>query len=89
MTQTEQKRAQRKTRIGIVVSDVQDKTIVVRVDRKTAHRRYKKVLTRTKKYHAHDETNNAKLGDAVRIMETRPLSKQKRWRLLEVVRRTK
>jgi small subunit ribosomal protein S17 len=79
-------RGLRKVRIGTVVSDAQDKTIVVRVDSKTRHKVYKKIITRSKKYHAHDETGQAKAGDIVRIVETRPLSKLKRWRLLEVVR---
>ncbi len=78
----------RKLRIGEVVSDVQDKTIVVRVDRRTAHPVYKKVITRSKKFHVHDPENEAHKGDVVRIVETRPLSKLKRWRLLEIVRRT-
>ena len=66
-----------------------DKTIVVRVDTKKAHRRYKKVVGRSAKFHAHDESNQAKAGDIVRIVETRPLSKTKRWRLAEVVEAAK
>ena len=74
----------RKTREGVVVSDCQAKTIVVEVVRKTAHPLYKKVVKSTKKYYAHDEEKKAKVGDKVSIEETRPLSKLKRWRLVEV-----
>ena len=74
----------RKTREGIVVSDCQNKTIVVEVIRRTSHPLYKKVVKSTKKYYAHDEENKAKVGDKVTISETRPLSKLKRWRLVEV-----
>lgn len=80
-------RGVRKERVGVVVSDVQNKTIVVRVDRLTAHALYKKVVRVSKKYYAHDENNDAKVGDTVRISETRPLSKLKRWRLVEIVQR--
>ena len=80
-------RGLRKTRVGEVISDVQDKTIIVRVDQRTAHKVYKKIITRSKKYHVHDENGDAKVGDVVKIAETRPLSKLKRWRLVEVVRR--
>lgn len=79
----------RKERQGTVVSSVQDKTIVVRVERRTTHPLYKKTVVRTKKYHVHDETNEAGAGDVVRIIETRPISKLKRWRLLEIVERAK
>ena len=79
------KRGNRKERVGVVVSDVQDKTIVVLVQRRTPHPLYKKVVTLHKKFTAHDENNTAKKGDTVRIAETRPLSKNKRWRLLEVL----
>lgn len=82
-------RNDRKERQGVVVSDVQDKTIVVRVQRTTTHPLYGKTLRVSKKYHAHDEANEAKVGDTVRIIETRPLSKLKRWRLAEVVERAK
>lgn len=82
-----QTRARRKTRTGTVVSDCQDKTIVVRVERRTVHPLYRKVVTRAKKYYAHDEANEAKIGDRVQIAETRPLSKMKRWRLTSVVQR--
>jgi small subunit ribosomal protein S17 len=84
-----QQRASRKERQGVVVSDVQDKTIVVRVQRTTTHPLYKKTIKVSKKYHVHDEANDAHVGDMVRIVETRPLSKLKRWRLLEVVERAK
>jgi small subunit ribosomal protein S17 len=77
----------RKVRVGTVTSASNDKTIVVRVDRKSQHERYKKVITRSKKYHTHDEENEARVGDTVRIRETRPMSKLKRWRLLEIIRR--
>lgn len=79
----------RKERQGVVVSDVQDKTIVVRVERRTTHPLYGKTLTRSKKYHAHDEENTARVGDTVRIQETRPYSKLKRWRLADIVERAK
>jgi small subunit ribosomal protein S17 len=79
----------RKVRQGVVVSDVQDKTIVVRVDRRTTHPLYGKSMRVSKKYHVHDETNDAGVGDTVRIVETRPLSKLKRWRLQSVVERAK
>lgn len=77
----------RKTRIGVVISDVQNKTVVVRVDRLTAHRKYRKVIRRSKRYYVHDENNEAHVGDRVQIRETRPRSKLKRWRLLEVLQR--
>ncbi len=83
----EKKRGLRKMRSGVVVSDKQDKTIVVRVDRRTAHPRYRKVITLSKRYQAHDETNEARVGDRVQIVETRPLSKTKRWRLESIVQR--
>ena len=78
-------RGRRQERQGTVVSAVQDKTIVVQVATVKAHPRYKKVVRRSTKFHAHDEQNQAKAGDVVRIVETRPLSKQKRWRLAEIV----
>lgn len=80
-------RGVRKERQGVVVSDVQDKTIIVRVDRTTTHRLYGKTIRVSKRYHAHDESNDARMGDTVRIVETRPISKLKRWRLAEVVER--
>jgi small subunit ribosomal protein S17 len=76
----------RKILSGEVVSDRMDKTITVEVERRIRHSIYERVVKRTKKYHAHDEQNQCKVGDQVRIMETRPLSKTKRWRLLEIVR---
>lgn len=79
------KRGNRKERVGVVTSDVQDKTIVVMVQRRTPHPLYKKVVTFQKKYTAHDENNTARKGDTVRIVETRPLSKNKCWRLLEIL----
>lgn len=74
---------------GIVVSDKMDKTIVVEIVMRKLHPLYKKYLTRSKKVKAHDETNDAKIGDVVRVVETRPLSKEKRWRLAEIVERAK
>ncbi|WP_084453626.1 30S ribosomal protein S17 [Alicyclobacillus pomorum] len=75
----------RKVRVGKVVSDKMDKTIVVAVEENVKHPLYGKTIRRTKKFKAHDENNEAKIGDTVRIMETRPLSKEKRWRLVEIV----
>ena len=75
----------RKTRVGVVTSDKMNKTIVVEVERRVPHPRFKKIVRRTTKFHAHDEKEEAKIGDKVRIMETRPLSKTKRWRLVEVL----
>jgi small subunit ribosomal protein S17 len=89
MSVSEETRNDRKVRQGVVVSDVQDKTIVVRVQRTTTHPLYNKTIRVSKKYHVHDEANEAKVGDTVRIIETRPLSKLKRWRLAEVVERAK
>ena len=77
----------RKERVGVVVSDVQDKTIVVNVERRTAHPLYHKVVKVSKKFAVHDENNEARKGDTVRIVETRPLSKNKRWRLVEIISR--
>ncbi len=79
----------RKTRQGVVVSDKMDKTIVVAVKDNVKHPLYNKIVKRTYKLKAHDEENNAHKGDTVRVMETRPLSKDKRWRLVEVVERAK
>jgi small subunit ribosomal protein S17 len=78
-------RGRRQERRGVVVSDAMDKTIVVKVDSVRAHPRYKKVIRRSIKFHAHDEQNSAHVGDVVRIVETRPLSKTKHWRLAEIV----
>jgi len=85
----EHERGQRQERRGVVVSSAMDKTIVVRVETLKAHRRYKKIIRRSAKFHAHDERNEANVGDLVRIVETRPLSKTKRWRLAEVVEAAK
>jgi small subunit ribosomal protein S17 len=82
-------RGRRQERRGVVVSDAMDKTIVVKVDTVKAHPRYKKVVRRSTKFHAHDEQNAAKIGDLVRIVETRPLSKTKNWRLAEVLEAAK
>ncbi len=79
----------RKTRVGIVVSDKMDKTIVVAVKDNVKHPLYNKIVKRTYKLKAHDETNDAHIGDTVRVMETRPLSKDKRWRLVEIMERAK
>lgn len=80
-------RTNRKVRMGTVSSDKMDKTITVRVETVKQHPLYKKTIRTSKKYKAHDENNEARTGDVVRIMETRPLSKDKRWRLVEVVRK--
>ena len=85
----EHERGRRQERRGVVVSSAMDKTIVVKVDVITSHQRYKKVIRRSVKFHAHDEQNAANVGDVVRIVETRPLSKTKRWRLAEVVEAAK
>ena len=79
----------RKTRVGIVVSDKMDKTIVVAIQDNVKHPIYGKIIKRTLKVHAHDETNTCGIGDKVEIMETRPLSKTKRWRLVEIIERAK
>jgi small subunit ribosomal protein S17 len=81
----EHERGRRQERRGVVVSDAMDKTIVVKVESIGSHRRYKKVIRRSTKFHAHDEQNAAHVGDIVRIVETRPLSKTKNWRLAEIV----
>jgi len=82
-------RALRKTRIGKVVSDKMDKTIVVAIETSVKHPLYKKIIKRTYKLKAHDENNECKVGDKVKVMETRPLSKDKRWRLVEIIERAK
>lgn len=89
MTQvpTETKRGLRKTRVGVVVSNKMNKTVVVKVERRTAHKKYRKVMTLSKRYYAHDENNELKVGDRVEIMETRPVSKLKRWRVVNVLAR--
>jgi small subunit ribosomal protein S17 len=88
-TSTTPKRGSRKERIGRVVSDKMQKTVVVALERRVAHPVYGKMVTRTVKVKAHDEENTAKHGDLVRIAETRPLSKDKRWRLVEIVERAR
>ena len=82
-------RAARKTRTGIVVSDKMEKTVVVSIERRVQHPVYGKMVRRTKRLKAHDEKNDAKTGDTVRIMETRPMSKDKRWRVVEIVERAR
>ncbi len=82
---TEERAVNRKSRVGTVVSDRNDKTIVVQIERAARHRIYRKVIRRTKKYHVHDEQNAASLGDLVRIEECRPISRLKRWQLMEVL----
>jgi small subunit ribosomal protein S17 len=86
---SENKRAGRKTRVGRVVSDKMDKTIVVAVETRVPHPLYKKIIKRTYKLKAHDESNHCGSGDIVRVMETRPLSKEKRWRLVEIIEKAK
>ena len=80
-------RSKRKIRTGLVISDKADKTVTVKVERHLSHPLYGKGVKRTKKYHAHDEKNEYKVGDTVRIMETRPVSKTKRWRVVELLER--
>ena len=82
-------RTRRKVRVGVVVSDKMDKTVLVRIDRRVRHPLYKKTVARSNKLAAHDESNDAHVGDTVRVMETRPLSKSKRWRVVEIVERAK
>ena len=82
-------RGNRKTRIGRVVSDKMDKTVVVAVETKVRHPLYGKTVNRTTKFKAHDENNEANINDRVLIMETRPLSKEKRWRVVEIIERAK
>ena len=84
-----EKNAGQREFIGLVTSDKMDNTIVVQVTNRKLHRLYKKYVTRSKKYHAHDELNDAHIGDTVRICESRPLSKTKAWKLVEVVERAK
>jgi small subunit ribosomal protein S17 len=85
----EERTSSRKTRVGKVVSDKMDKTIVVTVEDRVTHPLYKKIIKRTYRLKAHDENNECKIGDTVRVMETRPLSKDKRWRLVEIVEKAK
>ena len=85
MSAVEQARGRRKERRGVVISDAMDKTVVVRVDVVKPHPKYHKMLRRSIKLHAHDEGNSSKVGDVVRLVETRPLSRTKRWRVAEIV----
>lgn len=85
----ENRTSSRKTRIGLVVSDKMDKTIVVAIADRVAHPLYKKIVKRTYKLKAHDELNECKTGDHVKVMETRPLSKDKRWRVVEIIEKAK
>lgn len=82
-------RNSRKVRVGKVVSDKMDKTIVVAVERTTPHPLFGKIIRQTKKYKVHDQDNECGIGDRVRIMETRPISKEKRWRLLEIIEKSR
>ncbi len=82
-------RKQRKTRTGVVSSNKMEKTITVTVVRKLKHPKYGKFVKKSKKFHAHDENNEAQIGDVVKIMETRPLSKSKRWRMVEIIEKAK
>ncbi|MEX0756359.1 MAG: 30S ribosomal protein S17 [Acidimicrobiia bacterium] len=84
-----EERTRRKVRVGVVISDAREKTVTVEVPVSFKHPRYDKIVRRSSKFHAHDETNDAHVGDTVRIMETKPLSKQKRWRVVEVVERAR
>ena len=85
----EERTTSRKTRVGKVVSDKMDKTIVVAIEDSVQHKLYKKIVKRTYKLKAHDENNECGVGDIVRVMETRPLSKDKRWRVVEIVEKAK
>ncbi len=84
-----EKRNLRKSRIGLVVSDKMDKTVIVAIVTKVKHPLYKKYITQTKKFKAHDEENACGIGDKVKIVETRPLSKDKRWRVVEIIEKAK
>ena len=87
--ETVEERNLRKTRVGKVVSDKMDKTITVAIEDHVKHPLYKKIIKETKKFKAHDENNECRIGDRVKIMETRPLSKDKRWRLVEIIEKAK
>ena len=89
MAEVAEHNAVRKMRTGIVVTDARDKTITVRIDSAASHPRYGKIVRTSKKLHAHDENNEAAVGDLVQLVECRPLSRQKRWRLVEVVEKAK
>jgi small subunit ribosomal protein S17 len=82
-------RAHRKVRVGVVISDARDKTVTLEIKDSTRHRRYSKTVPRRHRLHAHDENNDARVGDTVRVMETRPLSKTKRWRVVEILERAR
>lgn len=82
---TENNRSKQKSRVGVVVSNKMNKTAVVRVDRRVPHPKFKKIVTLSKRYYAHDEKNSVGIGDRVRIVETRPTSKLKRWRIADVI----
>ena len=84
-----EERTLRKVRVGMVVSDKMDKTVVIAIEDNVKHPVYGKIIKRTLKVHAHDETNTCGIGDKVRIMETRPLSKTKRWRVVEIIEKAK
>jgi small subunit ribosomal protein S17 len=86
---TQERTTRRKVRQGLVVSDKMDKTVLVQIDQVYRHPDYKKIIRRSSKLAAHDEANDAHVGDTVRIMETRPVSKSKRWRVIEIVERAK
>ena len=86
---SEVRETSRKVRVGKVVSDKMDKTVVVIVEDRVAHKKYKKIIGRTYRLKAHDENNECGVGDIVRVMETRPLSKDKRWRMVEIVEKAK
>ncbi|HJM73269.1 MAG: 30S ribosomal protein S17 [Acidimicrobiales bacterium] len=88
-TETTERPNRRKVREGLVVSDVQDKTAIVETVDRVRHRRYAKTVQRTKRLHVHDEDNQLSVGDRVRVQETRPLSKLKHWRLVEILERAK
>ena len=86
---SEARTSSRKTRVGKVVSDKMDKTVVVIVEDRVAHKTYKKIIGRTYRLKAHDENNECGIGDRVRVMETRPLSRDKRWRVVEIIEKAK
>ena len=88
-TPAETERNTRKSREGVVVSNKMNKTVVIAIVERVRHPKYEKFITRTKKLYAHDEANNAQIGDRVRVMETRPMSKLKRWRVIEILERAK
>ena len=89
MSEMTENRGMRKTRIGVVVSDKMDKTIVVKLSTRVKHPLYSKYINKTTKIKAHDENNECGIGDTVKIMETRPLSREKRWRLVEIIEKAK